>query len=156
MRTLMAFVAIVGCFAAACLSTRAEQPPDVPAKTTAERHAQAAQGQPTAQSSNYRFHNGQWWYWWPATKSWKIWNGSAWLDYRPGQSKLAQSQANPSQGTQTRTFSYDEGGTVPAASDAVAPSYRQNFAGFPDSGGTSPILGSYGFRSAGSKAEGRY
>jgi hypothetical protein len=92
-----------------------------------------------AKDANYRYHNGQWWYWMPQQKNWKVWDGSQWNDYRPGA---------------TRSFSYADDSA--AATGSNAPSYRQGFAGFPDSVRNNQITGSYGFRSAGSKAEGRY
>lgn len=168
MRILIAFVAIAGFCSATGQIARAEEPQDAPAKETAEEHAQKAQANPAAetppaahaepqattaehaaQNSNYRFHNGRWWYWWPQTKSWKIWNGNAWIDYHPAQSQ-------PAVTAQTRTFSYGEDDAAQTFSNTYAPVYRQNFAGFPDSVSNRQILGSYGFRSAGSKADGRY
>ena len=106
--------------------------------------ADESQGNQAAQAAkdpNYRFHNGQWWYWMPQQKNWKVWNGNQWNDYRPGA---------------TRSFSYVDDGAAQATGNYYAPSYRQGFARFPDSVSNNQIMGSYGFRSAGSKSEGRY
>jgi hypothetical protein len=97
-----------------------------------------------AADSNYRHFNGQWWYWWPRTKSWKVWNGNSWVNYQPGQA------------TQIRTQALDGSAATQTYSNTYAPSYRQYYGGFPDSVNNTRILNSYGFRSAGSKAEGRY
>ena len=151
MRTFIALVAIVGFLSAARPSARAEKPQERPTKSIAQGHAQEtaahhAAGEPAAQDTNYRHFKGQWWYWWPQTKSWKIWTGSAWVDYQPGQP----------QPTQRRAFSYDRVNAAQAPSYSYAPSYRQNFTGFPNSVRNTQIMGSFGFRSAGSKSDGNY
>lgn len=100
-----------------------------------------AQAKTAAKDTNYRFHNGQWFYWMPQSKRWKVWDGHQWNDF---------------QSVQTRTFSYE----APAAAQFDS-AYRGTYQTF---GGTysnypytnNRIIGSYGFRGAGSKAEGRY
>ena len=129
MRKLLALLAIAAATSIAYASqSRADEPKD----------HQAAQ---TAKDPNYRYHNGQWWYWMPQQKNWKVWNGTQWSNYQPAAG---------------RSFSYADDSAAQATGNYYAPSYRQGFAGFPDSVSNSQIIGSYGFRSAGSKAEGRY
>jgi len=115
--------------AAVCLSTTARA--DEPAK------AQATQ----AKDPNYRYYNSQWWYWMPQTRHWKVWNGTAWNDYTPGA---------------RRSFSYAEDDAVATPSNVAPRATYQNYGGFPNSVRNSQIMGSYGFRSAGSKSSGNY
>jgi hypothetical protein len=98
--------------------------------------AQATQ----AKDPNYRFYNGQWWYWIARDKNWMVWTGDKWAPYQP--------QANRGA---VRSFSYAEGGA--SATDQM---FGTPVTGFPNSVANTQILGSYGFRSAGSKAMGNY
>jgi hypothetical protein len=129
MRSLCMLLALAAAASIACAGDlRADEPQD-------------HQATKAAQDPNYRYHNGQWWYWMPQQKNWKVWNGSQWNDYRPGA---------------TRSFSYVEDGAAQAAGETYVPTYRQGFTGFPGSVSNTQIRDSYGFRSAGSKTEGRY
>lgn len=100
---------------------------------------QGAKAQATAKDPNYRYHNGQWWYWMSQQKNWKVWNGSQWLDYQPAAS---------------RSFSYADDSSAGTANARMfgTPIYG----GFPESVSNREIIGSYGFRSAGSKAAGKH
>ncbi len=90
---------------------------------------------------NFRFHNGQWWYWMSGSQSWKVWDGTRWTDYQPGQ---------------RRVFSYQE----PASDSSSNPTFRmfgRPLTSVPDSVSTNnQIIGSFGFRGAASKALGKY
>lgn len=145
MRSFVTLFAIVGFCAAICCQANAEEPQAAKAQAApqaqAEHEQHPAATTHAAADSNYRRFNGQWWYWLPQSKSWKIWNGNSWIDYQPGQ---------------TRTLSYDDGAAAQTYSNSYSPTYRQNFSGFPNSVSNTQIMGSYGFRSAGSKADGRY
>jgi hypothetical protein len=81
---------------------------------------------------NFRWHNGQWWYWVPAEKNWLVWNGSQWTPFVAGRA--------------VRSYSY-------APSNAAG---AQFYTTYPDSVSNQRIIGSYGFRSAGSKPLGNY
>jgi hypothetical protein len=144
MRMFLALIAAASLVSAAV----AAEPQAAKTADAAKASAAAPQvGTPQAKvaaDSNYRHFNGQWWYWWPQTKSWKVWNGNSWVNYQPGQA------------TQIRTQALDGSAAVPTYSNTYAPSYRQYYGGFPDSVSNTRILNSYGFRSAGSKIEGRY
>jgi hypothetical protein len=102
---------------------------------TEPQDAKAAQA---TKDPNFRWHNGQWWYWMGKDKQWLVWNGSQWNKFDPSQA---------SSGGARRSFSYD-----PAASA----SYGGTYAGFGNVTQNGPIIGSYGFRSAASKADGNY
>ncbi len=94
--------------------------------------------------SNFRFHNGQWWYWMPQQQNWKVWNGSQWNDYQPGQ---------PSR---TRGYSYaDDGSSEGNAADWRL--FGRPLTNVPANvSSNNQIIGSFGFRGAGSKVLGNY
>jgi hypothetical protein len=110
-------------------STRADEP----------NEAQAAQA---TKDPNYRWYNGQWWYWMPQQKHWMVWNGSQWTRYD-------QAQANRGG---VRSFSYQEGGDQGGAYYGGG---VQRMFGTPRSS-NNQIIGSYGIRGAGSKVIGNY
>lgn len=100
-----------------------------------------------AKNPNYRWHNGQWWYWMSKQKNWVVWNGSQWQPYQ-------QAQANRGA---VRSFSYQaEGQAGNTYSQGVQRRFGMPLSTVPDSVANGPIIGSYGFHSAGSKALGNY
>jgi hypothetical protein len=101
-----------------------------------EKSAQAnqAQADATTKDPNYRRFNGQWWYWMPQSKSWKVWDGQKWNDFQSGQ----------------RSFSYQE----PATAGEVQNYYNGSYSSDPYL--RNRIIGSWGFRGAGLKAKGQY
>lgn len=104
-----------------------------------------------AKDPNYRWHNGQWWYWMPKQKNWMVWTGDAWLP---------QEQARK-QGA-VRSFSYDEqdgqanqGGTY--YGEGIQRMFGTPLSRVPNSvSNNNQIIGSYGFRRAGAKMIGNY
>jgi hypothetical protein len=92
-----------------------------------------------AKDPNYRWHNGQWWYWMPARGGWLMWNGSQW-----------QPAASARTGGATRAYSYQPGSSADAA--LFGPGYSAG----PQDVGNRQVLPSYGLRSAGSKVSGNY
>ncbi len=129
MRKLFVLLALVAVTSIVCLSTtRADESKDN--KTTQ-----------AAKDPNYRYYNGQWWYWMPQQKNWKVWNGNAWIDYQPGV---------------TRSFSYTDGNVAEGNSATARMFGTPIVGGFPNSVRNRQIIGSYGFRSAGSKINGNY
>jgi len=143
--TMRIFVAIAFTAAAAfvanvSLAGAAEEPQ---AKGTQAKQAekQPVQNKTAAKDSNYRFHNGQWFYWIPQTKSWKVWDGQKWNDF---------------QSSQTRTFSYDDPADTQfdTGYGGTYQTFGRSYSDYPYT--NNRIIGSYGFRGAGSKAEGRY
>jgi hypothetical protein len=102
-----------------------------------------AKGAQAAKDPNYRWYNGQWWYWIAKDKNWLVWNGSQWT-------KFDQARANRG----VRSFSYQEGNQGGYGTSQMFGTPLSGD-GFPDMSNTQ-IIGSYGFRSAGSKALGHY
>jgi hypothetical protein len=130
---------------------RADEPQQAPAK---QSHAQSATTQAAqdhaAKDPNYRWHNGQWWYWMPQQKHWMVWNGSQWI---PSTARNANRSTN-------RSFSYQED-AAPATtySGGYYGGYRSGRWDAPADASVSNndmINNSYGFRGAASKAIGKY
>ena len=98
----------------------------------------------SAQDPNFRFHNGQWWYWMPQQQNWKVWNGSEWNHYQPGQSFRA------------RSYSYaDDGSSEDNAADWQL--FGRPLSNVPANvSSNNQIIGSFGIRGAGSKVLGNY
>ena len=138
----IAFVAAAAFVMNVSLASAAEEPQAKGAQAK-QAEKQPAQSKTAAKDSNYRFHNGQWFYWMPQTKSWKVWNGQKWNDF---------------QGSQTRTFSYEDPADTQFDSgysrtySTFGRSDDFGYSGYPNN----RVLGSFGFRGAGSKADGRY
>ncbi len=130
MRKLCVLFALTAATSIVCAaSVRADEP----------KGNQASQ---SAKDPNYRYHNGQWWYWMPQQKNWKVWDGSQWNDYRPGT---------------TRSFSYADDAAVGPAVSATDQVFGRPLTSVPRSVSTNnQIIGSYGFRGAGSKVLGNY
>jgi len=107
-----------------------------------EAKSEPSQARQTAKDPNYRFHNGQWWYWMPAQKNWKVWNGTSWTDFQGGQ----------------RSYSYTEGQPLTEnVGQGVTRMFGAPLQRVPDNvSETGQIIGSYGFRRAGSKMTGNY
>jgi len=136
----IAFVAAAAFLMNLSLAGATEEPQTHEAQVTpAEK--QPDQSKTAATDSNYRFHNGQWFYWMPQTKSWKVWNGQKWNDF---------------QSSQTRTFSYEDPADTQfdTGYSGTYQTYGRSYSGYPYT--NNRIIGSFGFRGAGSKAEGRY
>ena len=134
MRKFCILLALTAVTSIVCLSTaKAEEP-----KQTKSSQA--------AKDPNYRYYNGQWLYWMPKQQNWKVWNGSEWTDYQPTQSY------------RTRAYSYDNENAGPTeGNEAVWRLFGRPLTTVPDSvGSNSQIIGSYGFRRAGSKMVGNY
>ncbi len=131
MRKFCLLFAIVAVTSAICLNNaRADEPnSDAGAKQAAK-------------DPNYRYYNGQWWYWMPQQKNWKVWDGNQWNDYVAG-------QAN-------RSFSYTEGSDTENVGAGVTQMFGAPLRRVPNSVRNRQIIGSYGFHSAGSKAMGNY
>lgn len=136
----IAFVAVAAIVMNLSLASAAKEPQQ---KSTQAKQAeqQPVQSKTAAKDSNYRFHNGQWFYWMPQTKSWKVWNGQKWHDF---------------QSSQTRTFSYEDPADTQLDSGfgGTYSTFGSSNSGYPYT--NNRIIGSFGFRGAGSKAEGRY
>jgi hypothetical protein len=130
MRKLCVLLALTAATSILCAGlARADEPQD-------KQEAKAAK------DANYRYHNGQWWYWMPQQKNWKVWDGSQWNDYRPGA---------------TRSFSYADDATVRSAENATDQMFGRPLTSTPSSVSTNnQIIGSFGFRGAGSKVLGNY
>jgi hypothetical protein len=94
-----------------------------------------------AKDPNYRWFNGQWWYWMAKDKNWRVWNGSQWTKYD-------QAQANRGG---VRSFSYQANGD-----QGVQRMFGTPLTSVPGTVANTQIIGSYGFHSAGSKAMGNY
>jgi hypothetical protein len=109
------------------------------AKSQVTRSTDEAKAAP-AKDPNYRFFNGQWWYWMPAQKNWMVWTGDKWVPFRRQASRGA-----------VRSFSYDD-----QAQFSGQRVYGTPFTSMPDTVANQRIIGSYGFHSAGSKAMGNY
>lgn len=84
----------------------------------------------TKQDPNYRWHNGQWWYWQAGPQRWLVWSGGEWREHQPQRV--------------VRRFSYQ-----PDISTGT-----QSFRPRSSSGGS--INNSFGVRGAGSKLRGNY
>ncbi len=142
MRKLMAiaFVAAAAVLMNMSLAGAADKPQATEAQAKQDAK-QPAQSKTAATDSNYRFHNGQWFYWMPQTRSWKVWNGQQWNDF---------------QGSQTRTFSYEDPADTQfdTGYGGTYQTFGRSYSGYPYT--NNRIIGSFGFRGAGSKAEGRY
>jgi hypothetical protein len=127
---MLSVCAIAACAALSATTARGGEPKD------------AKQGTKTAQATkdpNYRWYNGQWWYWIAKDKNWLVWNGSQWT-------KFDAAQANRG----VRSFSYQEEATE-------NPAYYAPYGNAPYTvSNNDRIIPSYGFRSAGSKVLGNY
>jgi len=82
---------------------RGEEPQQAQKEHKQAQTAEATQDH-AAQDPNYRWHNGQWWYWMPQQKNWMVWNGSQWMPYA---ARAANRDVN-------RSFSYQDD-AAPAA-----------------------------------------
>lgn len=127
----------------------ADEPQQAPAKQSQAQQSQTTQATQdhAAKDPNYRWHNGQWWYWMPQQKHWMVWNGSQWI---PSTARAAQGNAN-------RRFSYQE--QAAPTTTYYGGYYRQGRWDAPADASVSNnnmINNSYGFRGAGSKAAGKY
>jgi hypothetical protein len=108
------------------------------------KDSKAAQAtQQAAKDPNYRWHNGQWWYWMPKQKNWMVWNGSNWTPYATARSTDGS----------VRSYSYQGEANQ---NGAVQRLFGTPLTNVPNNVTNNQIIGSYGFRSAGSKALGRY
>jgi len=98
---------------------------------TAATASDASSSQATSSDPNFRWHNGQWWYWQAPQSRWMVWDGSQWQVHQPRRA--------------TRSYSYyqDAGPTQGFGT----PSARR-------AGGR--ITNSFGHRDAGSKIRGQY
>ena len=149
MRKLVTFVfAVAVAIAANNALAGITEEPQAKQNPTVEGQAQPKQAQEkqtqkqtetktAAKDPNFRFRNGQWFYHFPQTGAWKVWDGKQWNDVPTDQ---------------TRTFSFEQ----PAATEFNT-NYSNTYRGYSDySYPSNRIIGSYGFRGAGSKIEGRY
>lgn len=119
------------------------------AQSAEPKDSKATKATQAAKDPNYRWHNGQWWYWMPRNKNWVVWTGDAWV---PSQ------QARANRGA-VRSFSYDEQGTQGGANygEGTQRMFGTPLTNVPRSvSNNDQIIGSYGFRRAGSKLIGNY
>ncbi len=103
--------------------------------STAQNARAADTGSSTTTDPNFRWHNGQWWYWQAPQQHWMVWNGSEWQVHQP-QARRA-----------TRSYSYMQ-----------EPNYGSGTQSFRSRGSSSGgrITNSFGNRDAGSKIRGQY
>lgn len=120
---------------------------------SAQQHAAQQEGAHDVHSadSNYRWHNGRWWYW--QNGGWLMWNGSRWLN----QQDRSQPTYSYAPG---RSFSYTEDaqGFVPTDAgipQSTASGLRRSTVA-PGTVQYQRVVPSYGLRSAGSKVLGNY
>ena len=164
MKTLLMTVALCGLCSPVALArqaTTADQAPDAATQHDGAHHVEQAQAEQNhSADTNYRFHNGRWWYW--QNDQWLLWNGNRWLTTSE---RTAQRSNSVQPG---RSFSYlqQPDGSVVDGGDAYVPTQ----AGLPESSASGMqggfytpntieyqrVLPSYGIRSAGSKVLGNY
>ncbi len=130
MRKFYLLFAIVAVTSAVCLNN-----------ARADEVRKDDQAKQATKDPNYRYYNGQWWYWMSQQKNWKVWDGNQWNDYVAGQAG--------------RRFSYAEPGTQNVGQGVVR-MFGAPLTAMPSSVRNRQIIGSYGMHSAGSKAMGNY
>ncbi|REK05474.1 MAG: hypothetical protein DWQ37_23445 [Planctomycetota bacterium] len=154
MRNLLCLtVACCTALVLACATAKADdkglQAPQANQDTQASKNSVEAKDPRASNDSNYRWHNGQWWYWMPQQRNWQVWHGREWTPFVAGRSTATEVRTYSYQGQNTQSGPYD--------GDAVQRLFGTPLSTVPDSvSDNNQIIGSYGMRGAGSKQIGKY
>jgi ABC-type sugar transport system substrate-binding protein len=131
MRRLFLLTALLIAVSAAMISTSA-----------AADEAKDLKAAQATKDTNYRWYNGQWWYWMAKGKNWVVWTGDKWVPFNSAQANRGA----------MRSFSYQQQDNQ----EGTQRMFGRPLSSIPNNVQNTQIIGSYGFRSAGSKALGNY